>query len=72
MNSTPSSEGIDARGIPSHVCVACGNDTFIVRVWFEDYNIAGWSLNGLCANCDTPVTVPCPVDDPNFVPEDSE
>jgi hypothetical protein len=31
---------------------------------FEDYDITGWYLEGSCSCCGSPLTVPCPVDDP--------
>ena len=31
--------GIDTRGIPSHVCINCGSDTFKILVKFDDYEI---------------------------------
>jgi hypothetical protein len=52
---------IDQRGIPTHQCV-CGTDTFKVLVKFEEGEIVWWTLNGYCAECEAPVTVPCPID----------
>lgn len=57
---------IDARGIPSHECVNCGYNVFLVPAAFEDYDIAWWGLEGKCLSCNAPVTVPCPVDHPDF------
>lgn len=62
---------IDTTGIPTHRCLNCGGETFLTIVWFEDYNIAGWYLNGKCESCGAPVTLPCPVDSPDYV-EDAE
>jgi hypothetical protein len=55
---------IDQRGIPTHACLVCGSTLFQIHATFEDYDISGWLLDGTCANCASPVTVPCPVDDP--------
>ncbi len=55
---------IDQRGIPTHECVCCGSNIFLVHAVFEDYDIAGWYLDATCAGCGCPVTVPCPADDP--------
>ena len=55
---------IDQRGVPTHECLCCGSDIFIVRASFADYDIAAWFLEGECAGCGCPVTVPCPADDP--------
>lgn len=66
MSSTPSNPQIDATGVPTHVCINCGGTLFQIHAWFEDYDIAGWILNGTCVECDSPVTVPCPIDDPEF------
>lgn len=52
---------LDQRGIPSHQCL-CGSDTFKILAKFEDNEIAWYTLNGFCASCDAPVTVPCPID----------
>lgn len=55
---------LDTRGIPSRACLACGGDTFKVLVRFdEDNEIAWYTTSGYCASCDTPVTVPTPVDE---------
>jgi hypothetical protein len=58
---------IDTRGLPSHECLNCGSDTFKILVKFVDYEPSWWSLNGYCAECNAPVTVPCPSDDPTQV-----
>jgi hypothetical protein len=44
--------------------VCCGSNIFVIRASFEDYEIAAWFLEGECAGCGCPVTVPCPADDP--------
>ena len=56
---------IDQRGIPTHECLNCGSNIFNIRAVFEDYTIVTWFLEGTCAECGSPVTVPCPVDDPD-------
>lgn len=54
---------VDQRGIPSHQCL-CGCDTFKILAKFEDYEVAWYALQGYCDGCGSPVTVPCPLDDP--------
>jgi hypothetical protein len=55
--------GIDARGIPTRVCVTCGADLFTVQVSFdEDYEICGYLLDCECAYCHTKLTAPTPLD----------
>lgn len=55
--------GIDARGIPTRVCVTCGSDLFTVQVTFdEDYEICAYLLNCECAYCKTKLTAPTPLD----------
>jgi hypothetical protein len=54
---------LDARGVPTRVCVNCGSDLFTVQVMFdEDYEIAGYLLNCECAYCQTKLTAPTPLD----------
>lgn len=55
---------IDTRGLPSRVCLNCGGDTFRVLVKLDEDNTIGWyTLNGMCQQCDAPVTIPCPADE---------
>jgi len=58
--------GIDATGIPTHECLNCGYNVFLIAVAFEEYDISWWALNGECYSCGSPVTVPCPVDHPDY------
>lgn len=60
---------IDTRGIPTHQCLNCGGNQFKIMASFEDYDIAMWGLDGECFDCGAPVTVPCPVDSPDYSPE---
>lgn len=55
---------IDQRGIPTHACLNCGCNVFTIQAVFEEYDISGWYLDGACSCCGSPLTVPCPVDDP--------
>jgi hypothetical protein len=52
---------MDLRGRPTHVCV-CGCNQFMVRAVFEDYEIATYFLDMVCANCGSLATAPTPVD----------
>jgi len=58
--------GIDFRGIPTHECPVCQSRTFKVMVVFENYDIAMWGTEAECYECGTRVTVPCPVDSPEY------
>ena len=54
---------LDARGIPTRECPACGSDLFTVQVSFdENYEISAYLLNAECAYCGTKVTAPTPLD----------
>ena len=52
---------MDLRGTPTHVCV-CGSNQFMVRAIFDDYEIATYFLDMICANCGSLATAPTPVD----------
>lgn len=56
---------LDARGVPTHACPNCGEQVFIIRAMFQDYDIAMWMTDGKCSDCGTLLTVPTPVDDPD-------
>ena len=64
--------GIDTRGIPSNECINCGSNMFKIVAGFDDYNISFWFTEAECANCGSPLTAPCPVDDPEYDPEDED
>jgi len=57
-------EPYDFQGVPTAACPACGSEWFNVPVKFdkETYDIETWGLEGSCYNCETLVTVVCPVD----------
>jgi hypothetical protein len=59
-------KGIDFRGIPTHECPVCQSRLFKVYAMFEDYDIALWGVDAECAECEAKVTVPCPVDAPEY------
>lgn len=52
---------IDLRGTPTHVCV-CGSNHFYVRAIFNDYEIATYFLDMICAQCGSLATAPTPLD----------
>ena len=65
MNSTkPPSLMINQRGIPSNECLSCGSNVQVIKAVFEDYDIVMWFLDSFCAECGSPMTAPCPIDDP--------
>ena len=63
--------GIDTRGIPTHECLNCGSTQFKILASFENYELVWYTLQGYCYGCGAPVTVPCPVDDPEYVSYDN-
>ena len=52
---------LDLRGTPTHVCV-CGSSQWYVRTVFDNYEIATYFLDMLCAECGNLATAPTPVD----------
>ena len=52
---------MDWRGTPTHVCV-CGSNQFMVRAIFDNYEIATYFLDMICASCGSLLTAPTPVD----------
>lgn len=55
--------GINARGIPTRICVSCGSDLFTIQVIFDDnYEVALYLLDCECAMCHTKLTAPTPLD----------
>jgi hypothetical protein len=66
-SASPAPILIDQRGVPTHECLCCGSNIFVIRASFEDYEVAAWFLEGECAGCGCPVTVPCPADDPERI-----
>lgn len=52
---------LDLRGTPTHVCV-CGSNQFLVRTIFDNYEIATYFLDMICASCGNLLTAPTPVD----------
>jgi len=59
---------INQRGVPTHECFNCGGRLFTIQASFENYDISGWLLDAECAYCHSPLTVPCPVDNPEYDP----
>lgn len=59
---------IDQTGIPSRICLSCGGEWFQIYAMFDDeYEIAAYFIdNAECATCGAAVTVPTPIDHPNF------
>lgn len=51
----------NTRGLPSRVCLSCTGTVFKILAQFdEDGSIAWHTLNGYCAGCHAPITVPTP------------
>ncbi|MDA3022414.1 MAG: hypothetical protein O2943_07130 [Actinomycetota bacterium] len=55
---------IDQRGVPTHACLNCGCNVFNIQATFADYDISAWFLDATCSCCGSPLTAPCPADDP--------
>lgn len=58
---------VDARGIPTHACPACGHTFFRIVAHFDDFEIAFYTLEGECDDCGALVTVPTPLDAPEVL-----
>jgi hypothetical protein len=65
-------ETIDQVGIPTNECFNCGSNTFTIQATFENYELQMYWLEGTCSICDSPVTVPTPIDHPKWDPETKE
>jgi hypothetical protein len=53
--------GLDLRGTPTHVCT-CGSRVWYVKSIFDDYEIATYFLDMICAECGNYATAPTPLD----------
>jgi len=53
--------GMDLRGTPTHQCI-CGSNIWYVKAAFENYEIATYFLDMICATCGSLATAPTPVD----------
>jgi len=55
---------MDARGIPTCICPACGFDLLKVAVKIDpsDYELGVYMLDGECVKCGTLLTVATPLD----------
>lgn len=62
-------DAIDQSGIVTHVCFNCGSNIFMVRATFDDYEMGLLWPDGICTGCDSTVTIPTPMDHPNWNPE---
>jgi hypothetical protein len=69
MSNTSS---INTRGIPSEVCLNCGGTTFKILARFTDSELSWYTTNGYCIQCESPVTVPTPLDNPDVLEFDYE
>jgi hypothetical protein len=63
-----SGQGIDLSDTVTHVCV-CGGTLFKIYASFDDYEIAAYSTEGECVECNTRVRVPTPIDKPGYYRE---
>jgi hypothetical protein len=54
-------KAIDLRGTPTHVC-PCGSGVWLVKVAFEDYEIATYYLDMECLACGSLATAPTLLD----------
>jgi hypothetical protein len=60
---------IDLTGTPTRACPLCGHTFFKIKAHFDDaYEIAFYDLTGECDDCGSLVTVPTPIDHPEYCP----
>lgn len=57
-------EDIDQTGIPTHECFNCGSGLFRIVASFENYEVSMYITDGVCAMCESPITVPTLEDHP--------
>lgn len=55
---------MDQRGIPTAVCLECGSNIFHILATFDQktYELDAYLLDARCANCESPLTAPTPLD----------
>lgn len=58
--------GLDYRGVPTAEC-PCGGRTFYTVTWMDDdYLVAGYLTDGLCAMCGALLTIATEIDHPTY------
>lgn len=60
-------QGMDLSDTILHVCV-CGSNLFRLVVSFDDYEIATYSTDMECLECQTRCKAPTPIDKPDYTP----
>jgi hypothetical protein len=56
---------LDLRGTPTHTCT-CGSQVWYVKAAFENYEIATYFLDMICADCGNLATAPTILDRENM------
>lgn len=51
-----------------HTCI-CGSDTWKILATFDDYEIASYSTDMYCAECNAYAITPTPIDKPGYSPD---
>lgn len=60
--------GHDVSDTVMHVCI-CGSNLWRLVVSFEDYEIATYSTDMECLECQTRAKAPTPIDNPEYKPD---
>jgi len=54
-------DAMDLRGTPTHLCI-CGSEVFYVKTVFDNYEVATYFLDMICAECGSLATAPTLLD----------
>ena len=54
-------DAMDLRGTPTHLCI-CGSEIFYVKTVFDNYEVATYFLDMICAECGSLATAPTLLD----------
>lgn len=60
--------GVDMGDTIMHTCL-CGSDMWRLIVSFDDFEIASYSTDMECVECETRAKAPTPIDKPGYKPD---